>query len=251
MRVSAQLFVLLTATCLSTAAFSQTAEPQQPPESKPVSIDKSKVFIGKRNFAVMVGGEQSGSSIVTTRFLDDGRFFIHDRSVSDAINIEEDIILVANGETFESERILVSGHFTGRFVNIDWNIEDSTANGEMNMFNPEDDSYRFIESSVELPEATLSRVASLYLANAIEMGDAGVLEFNWFSSMNGQLRPIRYELKGEQTVTVPAGTFDTYTIEQTGGQVSNIIYITKQAPHRIVRFDVPGTEIELHLTSLE
>ena len=49
------------------------------------------------------------------------------------------------------------------------------------------------------------------------------------------------------TATVPAGTFETYRVEQTGGEAPITLYVTTAAPHRIVRITFAGQPIEMVL----
>jgi multimeric flavodoxin WrbA len=52
---------------------------------------------------------------------------------------------------------------------------------------------------------------------------------------------------GEESVTVPAGTFAVYRAELTGGPQPLTFFVTKEAPFRLVKVSVPGTPIEIQL----
>lgn len=58
---------------------------------------------------------------------------------------------------------------------------------------------------------------------------------------------MKLEVTGEEIVRVPAGTFDCYKIEFTGGEPSNTIYVSKATPRRIVKVDVLGQPLTLEL----
>ena len=68
---------------------------------------------------------------------------------------------------------------------------------------------------------------------------------------NGQIKPIKFAVGDPREVTVPAGTFEVFPVEQSGGQPGNTIYVTVAKPRRIVRFDVTGTSLQLQLLSLD
>ena len=52
---------------------------------------------------------------------------------------------------------------------------------------------------------------------------------------------------GTGSVTVPAGTFDAYTVEMTGGQLPLMFYVTTAEPYRIVKSAPVGAPIEIVL----
>jgi zinc protease len=71
---------------------------------------------------------------------------------------------------------------------------------------------------------------------------------NAFASSDGVVRTLAVSVAGDSTVTVPAGTFDCWKVEMTGGQVPMSFYITKAAPYLIVRYELVGTPIAFELT---
>ena len=75
----------------------------------------------------------------------------------------------------------------------------------------------------------------------MEVEAGKTIEFNWFNTQNGQIKPIKFAVGDPREVTVPAGTFEVFPVEQSGGQPGNTIYLTDAKPRRIVRFDVTGT----------
>jgi len=55
------------------------------------------------------------------------------------------------------------------------------------------------------------------------------------------------KVTGTQSVTVPAGTFDSYVVEMTGGQVPLMFYVTTAQPYRVVKSAPVGPPIEIVL----
>nr|WP_298924601.1 DUF3108 domain-containing protein [uncultured Allomuricauda sp.] len=67
-----------------------------------------------------------------------------------------------------------------------------------------------------------------------------------FFLSSGAIEPMTLKYTGEEKITVPAGAFETYKINLEAEEgVSNMIYITKQEPHIVIRVDVLGQEMEI------
>ena len=59
------------------------------------------------------------------------------------------------------------------------------------------------------------------------------------------LRPAL--VKGTEQITVPAGTFDVYRVELSGGQASDVMFVTTDATHRLVKIAPRGAPLEFVL----
>jgi hypothetical protein len=224
------------------------AEEQAPPlEPRPVAIDRQQAFVGKREFQVLNAGQDAGMITVHSRFTEAGDYLVHDHSVSEFLGVDEEILMVFDGESFAPLRVQVHGRFGPTYMDINWEWDGLVGRGKADSYNFETGAHAHHNLEREMPEGTLTRGAALFLANAMDLVDKQVIEFNWFNSQNGQVVPIRLAVEGVETVTVPAGTFEAFRVEQTGGQPGNTLFITTAVPRRIVRIDVTGSEMQLHL----
>jgi hypothetical protein len=68
---------------------------------------------------------------------------------------------------------------------------------------------------------------------------------NVFQSGKGTAITMTAAVAGEEKVTVPAGEFDTYKVEVTGGEQPTTFYLTKDSPHRIMKVTIAGAPIEI------
>ncbi|HAS46160.1 MAG TPA: hypothetical protein DCS93_37110 [Microscillaceae bacterium] len=71
-----------------------------------------------------------------------------------------------------------------------------------------------------------------------------------FSLASASFWKMQIEVLGEETIQVPAGTFQTQKIalrSQDPGSVSNIFYISKGFPRKLVRVDVVGRDMQIEL----
>lgn len=225
-------------------------EPAQLLPSKPVTIDAEQAYVGERIFEVVNAGEPAGLIAVHTRFTEAGHYVIHDHSASQLLGVDEEIMMILDGQTFAPIRVQVHGRMGPNYVDFNWLWSEQAADGQAEIYNFETGALAHHVINREMPAGALTRGTVLFLANAMAIKEDAVIELNWFNTQNGQIRPITLTVDGSEQVTVPAGTFDTYKVTQQGGQPGNTLYITKQMPRRIVRFDVTGTDMQLLLQSL-
>ena len=70
-----------------------------------------------------------------------------------------------------------------------------------------------------------------------------------FAQPGGEFWEMQVEVVGEAKCTVPAGEFDTYKINFTGDKLSNVIYVSKNAPRKMVKVEVVGQPLTIELVS--
>ena len=54
---------------------------------------------------------------------------------------------------------------------------------------------------------------------------------------------------GEESVTVPAGTFACWRVEMSGGPQGMTFYVTKSAPYLLVKYEMVGMPVAFELTA--
>jgi len=234
---------LLSLTALPLAA----QQPAPPLESKPIAIDREQAYVGKRVFRVVNEGADAGLITVHSRFNEAGQYLLHDLSDSDALGIREEIFAVLDGDSFAPIRNQVHARMGATYIDVNWGWQGLDASSQIEIYNFDSGEHRFLERPKTMPAATLTRASALYLVNAMDLAEGKVIEFNWFNTMNGQIAPISYTVTGSQEITVPAGTYDSFVVVQEGGLPGNTIYVSKDKPRRIVRFDVTGMDMQLEL----
>lgn len=69
-----------------------------------------------------------------------------------------------------------------------------------------------------------------------------------FAGSEGHVRTLTLAVSGEESVTVPAGTFACWRIEMTGGEQGMTFFVTKDAPYVIVKYAMVGMPVGFELT---
>ena len=83
---------------------------------------------------------------------------------------------------------------------------------------------------------------------ALPLASGGRWVLNAYSGGEGVVRTLTLKVSGEDSVTVPAGTFACWKVEMTGGQVPFNFYVTKAAPYLLVKYELVGQPVSFELT---
>lgn len=96
-----------------------------------------------------------------------------------------------------------------------------------------------LKSSVDVLISTL----------ALETGKT--FKFPVIDAQSGSLENITIEVTGEQDLMVPAGSYSTYKVRVKSGDGEQMMYFRKQAPHVLVKQEVPAQGLNIELKSLK
>ncbi|MEJ2084677.1 MAG: DUF3108 domain-containing protein [Acidobacteriota bacterium] len=200
-------------------------------------------------FQIIQQGNVAGSTVVDLRRAEDA-FWIHDVSLLGA-DVSEDMLIRLDATTLEPLSLVVHGEFGAIHVNGQFEVDGGRLRGSFVQHRVED----LVAAEVDIDEAlssrTLFRGALIWLAHTLplEVGDS--YDYRWFMALGARFEEVELKVEGIETVTVPAGTFETFKVVQEGGSPGNVLYITTSRPRRIVRVDVVGQPMTIELESVE
>jgi hypothetical protein len=69
-----------------------------------------------------------------------------------------------------------------------------------------------------------------------------------FSGSEAAFRTYTIAVTGQESVTVPAGTFSCWKVEVSGSQVPVTFWVSQDAPATIIRLELAGTPLAFELT---
>jgi len=101
-----------------------------------------------------------------------------------------------------------------------------------------------------LVQGTLLPGMDEYLLQIVDFENLKEVELPVFNPQTGTVMPVQYRVTGESTITVPAGEFEVYEVESTGGPMPFKLYLRKSGPHLVVKLEYIGQPITVELTSL-
>lgn len=170
-------------------------------------------------------------------------------------NLEQYNVNTENTSLFSVEESIqlstkIQGSYFGgeQDINVKWDegkiIGTSTMN--RNQFSPQG-TLKFDE---DLNRNLISRSTALGLSPFTNTDEAP-FTIEWFDTYQGEKRLIEVTTEEYGEITVPAGTFDTFKVMMTGGNPSQVLYITKETPRKVVKIEIPGQPWTYQLKSID
>lgn len=108
---------------------------------------------------------------------------------------------------------------------------------------------RPIDSPAE-PGTLLPEMDTWYLA-AAGLAPGSSFELPIFNVMTGGVVRVTYRVAAAESVTVPAGTFETYRVEVSGGPQPIHVWVARDAPHLAVKQEYPGQPVTVVLQAMK
>jgi hypothetical protein len=103
---------------------------------------------------------------------------------------------------------------------------------------------------VAVPDGTLLPGMDEHVLAAADLAPGRTLTLPVFEMMSGAVTTVTFNVAGQESVTVPAGTFDAYRVEVAGAQPMTL-FVRSDAPHVMLRQEMGGGMIVVELESME
>jgi len=85
------------------------------------------------------------------------------------------------------------------------------------------------------------------LLPALDWSETASFTLPVFLSGKGYVQPLTLAVRRTEKLTVPAGTFDVYRVEMSGGQAPVAMFVTTDPSHRLVKVAPQGAPLEFVL----
>lgn len=103
------------------------------------------------------------------------------------------------------------------------------------------------EVDAEIVKGTVDENMMTSLLSAFRWAPGAKFAVQMFQSGKGATVPVQLAVTGEESVTVPAGTFDAWKVDYTGAEQAVTFWIQKAAPYRLVKLGFTGQPVEIRL----
>lgn len=212
------------------------------PRATTLALDVSRLAARRDSFAVRVQGNVLGSSVYDVARDGDGWVITEATSIANG--------MIQQGTTLRTDASLAPraleqrGKMQGQDTKADVTFAGGRAKGAA--ATPTAQGIKQVTIDTALIAGTLDDNAIAIALPLLRWAPGAKHVVNAFSAGKGTAVPLTLTVSGTEQVTVPAGTFEAYRVDQTGGEQPVSYFVTTAAPHRLVRL-VVGGQIELVL----
>ena len=224
------LLVVLTATSASLAAQS------------PSVINFATLVPRTDSFVVMVQGNALGFQRTSIERTEDGLRVVDDVQIGPIMTQHTEVEMGADGSLRSTKQ---TGQVRGHNTNIEIVYHDGRAKGSATTPSLTGVATTTIDTTVAAGVIDDNLITALL--PSLDWSPTASFTLPVFLSGKGYVQPLTIAVRRTEKVTVPAGTFDVYRVEISGGQAPVAMFITTDAPHRLVKVAPEGAPLEFVL----
>ncbi len=213
------------------------------PRAMGLAVDFSKLTARRDSFVVMVQGNALGGAVVAVETREGGWVIRESTNIMNGM-IDQKTTLETD-RSLAPTKLVQNTSMQGQALKTDITFADGRAKGTA--MTASQTGPKTIAVDAELPVGTLDSDALQTVLPLFRWQADATFTLNLFSPGKGTVEPVTLSVVGSESVTVPAGTFETWKVEQKGGEAAVLFYISKDASHRLVKISPVGQPIELLL----
>jgi hypothetical protein len=194
------------------------------------------------SFVVMVQGNALGFQRTTVERTEGGLRMVDDVQIGPIMTQHTEVELAADGTMRSTKQ---TGQVRGQNTSIEIAYHDGRARGSATTPSMTGLVTTPIDTTIT-PGAIDDNLLTVVLP-ALEWSSSASITLPVFLSGKGYVQSLTLAVKGTETLTVPAGTFDVYRVELSGGQAPVAMYVTTDPAHRLVKIAPRGAPLEFVL----
>ncbi|MEL6844843.1 MAG: hypothetical protein AAFP02_16670 [Bacteroidota bacterium] len=192
---------------------------------------------GELYYRILQNDIETGSMRVS--YFDEGDTWIVEESTTlDLANIKEGIRTRLDKQSLHPVAHEVKGKIGPDTLDISIRWQENKISGTSQFPRPAHKRQGKLLVDAILPEGTQERTACFHLLPTLNLEEGDELKFHWFNSLYAQLDLIHLKVTGTVQKTVPAGNFECLRVELLGGDPSQIVYLSKERPRKVVSIEV-------------
>lgn len=218
----------------------QHAEWKKPEEAR-IDVNQQKFHSFESQFDMLYAGEKVGMAKQTVR-VQQNDLLLTELTRSKKFNVDATINAVARADDLLPVSLRLTGSMgSAADINLTWQNEGP------------DKNYKVLTGYSDIARAVYKRQGRQAIENSTGLtsierttaimtvpfwGNEEAFQFKWYDSYSLMERKIQYLPMGKETVTVPAGTFDTIKVKLSGGAPSQLFYISDESHPKVVKIEV-------------
>jgi len=207
-----------------------------------LDLDLSRLVAVKDSYAVMVQGNPMGWQRNELEKTGDGFTWKEETSVGAFVQ-QSTVVELGADATVRSVR--QQGKTQGKDTHINVTYAEGRVKGEALV--PGTPEFKTLAIDTTLTPGTVDDNSIQALLPALRWSPDASWTIPVFSAGQNAVITMTLAVKGVETVTVPAGSFETYRAEMTGGPATVNFFVSTAAPHRLVKVSLVGVPLEFQL----
>lgn len=194
------------------------------------------------SFVVMIQGNPLGFQRTAIEQTETGFRMVDDVQIGPIMSQHTEVELTADGAMRSTHQ---TGQVRGQATSIDIAYGNGRAKGSATT--PSITGVQTTAIDTAIAAGVIDDNLITALLPAMAWAPSVTFTLPVFLSGKGYTQALTLGVTATETVTVPAGTFEVYRVEMSGGQAPVAMYVTTAAPHRLVKIAPQGAPLEFVL----
>lgn len=208
----------------------------------PLDLAVDQLSARSDSFAVFVQGNPFGYQRGRLETAGGGWKYTEDVSLGPIVQQHTEVTF---GTDMSPSLVMQTGKTQGQDTRIDVTYAGGHAKGSATT--PRPTGPKTIQVDADVAPGTIDDNMLTPLLAAFRWTAGAKFIVQVFQSGKGSTIPVTLAVSGDESVTVPAGTFDAWKVDMTGGEQAVTFWVEKGAPHRLVKIGIVGAPIEMRL----
>jgi hypothetical protein len=214
------------------------------PKAASLAIDRSHLVARTDSFRILVQGNPFGTQVNTLHVGGDSAVYLEATNIGGFVR--QDTRLVFAPQDFAVRELHQTGSFQGQQVETHLVYAGGRVTGTAMSPQP-GGAPKSLTVDTAVVAGTIDDNALSVLLPALALAPGATLSLSVFSGGDGALRTLTAKVADPESVTVPAGTFDAFRVDVTGGPQSITLWVSTAAPRRVVKIAPSGAPFVLEL----
>ena len=213
-----------------------------PKATAAVALDASRLVAGRDSFAILLQGNAFGYQ---TQLVEKGAGGVTVTQTSVLGPVGTQTTVLTFGDRLEMKGIKQTGKLQGRDMSIDVAYAGGKATGTATTPQPPTGETKTITVSADVPAGVMDDNAVVTLLPTLAWAPNARFTLPVFASGKGELQQYVLAVAGTEAVTVPAGSFQAFRVDVTGGAAPVTYWVEQTAPHRVLKMAPVGAPLEI------
>ncbi len=212
-----------------------------PPTRLPV--DLSLMVARSDSFAILIQGMPLGGQRITLERSDTGFRYRDRMSIAGILSQQTEVVLDATGR---ATTVTQTGEVQGQPTAVDVTYANGRARGSATTMDPAS-GLKTVTVDTTVSEAAIDDNTLLAFFPSLPWAAGARWTFPVFNAGQESEMTLTLSVTGTEAVTIPAGTFDAFRADLTGGPSPFTFWISVAQPHRILKVALAGQPFEFVL----
>ena len=214
------------------------------PRVGPLPLDAAQLVPHRDSFVVLLQGRPFGAKVAELRRSADSLVYSERVSLGVAAGTQLTVVLDAND--LSVKQVDQTGTAGGQQTEAHLTYGGGRVKGSATV-PQQSGTPQSLAIDTTLAPGTYDDNALSVIVPALPLEPGKSFPVNVFSSTDGSARVFTVNVGAKEGVTVPAGEFQAFKVEVSGGEAPFILYVSGDAPRRIVKLEIVGAPIVFEL----